>query len=67
MDPNILDDEFDESNDQKLMVVRKHGNYSYFGEEDIIKKQSRKYNAVCLRDCELYTLDKLVGLAQPGT
>ena len=41
------------------MIFRKHGSYSYFGEEDIIKKKSRSCNAVCVTDCEMYTLDKV--------
>ena len=43
----------------KIMIFRKHINYSYFGEEDIIKKKSRSCNAVCTTDCEMYTLDKV--------
>ena len=33
--------------------------YSYFGEEDIIKKGPRSFSAVCINDCEFYTLDKI--------
>ena len=58
---------FRKTGDQQVMVMRNLITYSYFGEEDILKKKSRSYNAVCTSDCELYTLDKIVGSGETGT
>jgi hypothetical protein len=55
---NKLEDIYEESPEQKILIFRKHGAFAYFGEEDIIKVKNRSCNAVCIEDCELYTLDK---------
>lgn len=44
---------------EQLLVFRKLKDFSYFGEEDIIKKKARSFSAVCSTDCEFYTLDKI--------
>lgn len=43
----------------KILIFRKHGEFSYFGEEDIIKKKPRGYFAFCSSDCDILTLDKI--------
>lgn len=43
----------------KILVFRKHGEFSYFGEEDIVKRKPRGYFAFCSSDCEVLTLDKI--------
>lgn len=44
---------------EQLLIFRHMRNFSYFGEEDIIKRKPRTYTAVCITDCEFFTLDKI--------
>lgn len=55
-----LEDIYHHNPDERILIFRRHSNYSYFGEEDIMRMRNRSCNAVCTKDCELYTLDKIV-------
>ena len=54
------DDIYTEDENKRILIFRSHGKNSYFGEEDIIKMNHRSFNAVCVEDTEIYTLDKVV-------
>lgn len=54
-----LEDMYEPNPDEQLLIFRKMPCYSYFGEEDIVKKKVRSFSAVCVQDCEMYTLDKI--------
>ena len=55
----MLEDIYEANADDSLLIFIKMPAYSYLGEEDIVKKKVRSYSAVCLQDCELYTLDRI--------
>lgn len=65
MQEEPLEDMYHHNPEERILIFRRHGNYSYFGEEDIMRMRNRSCNAVCTKDCELYTLDKIVMFALP--
>lgn len=50
---------YEKDSQEQLLIFRQMKDHSYFGEEDIIKKKSRSFSAICCTDCEFYTLDKI--------